>query len=62
MGMMVLRFMGAHEESALKLAATIYFEEELGRRLAAKLLTKDEAQRIAANIAKSPKPAATHNP
>ena len=32
----------------------IYFEGELGRRDAAKLLTKDEARRIAANIAKLP--------
>ena len=32
--------------------AYVYFEEEAGRRLAAKLLTKDEARRIAVNIAK----------
>jgi len=41
------------DHSGQKLAY-IYFEEDPGRRSAAKLLAKDEARRIAVNMAKLP--------
>jgi hypothetical protein len=42
------------KDSAVQKLAYVYFEDEPGRRSAAKLLSKDEARRIASNIAKLP--------
>ena len=36
--------------------AYVYYEEESGRRSAAKLLTRDEVRRIAASVGKLPEP------
>jgi len=41
-------------DSAGQKLSYVYYEQEPGRRSAAKLLSKDEARRIAANIAKLP--------
>jgi hypothetical protein len=42
------------KDSSGQKLAYVYFEDEPGQRSAAKLLSKDEATRIAANIAKLP--------
>jgi hypothetical protein len=42
------------KDSSGQKLAYVYYEDEPGRRSAAKLLTKDEARRIAINIAKLP--------
>jgi hypothetical protein len=41
-------------EATGQLLVHVYFEDEPGRRSAAKSLSKDEARRIAVNIAKLP--------
>ncbi len=42
--------------------AYIYFEEDSGRRASANLMTKDEARRIAAGIARLPELLRTEQP
>ena len=44
----------AVKDSSGQKLAYVYYEEDPGRRSAAKLLSKDEARRIAANVAKLP--------
>ena len=45
--------MSSKDSGGQKLAY-VYYEEEPGHRSAGKMLTKDEARRIAANFAKLP--------
>jgi len=42
------------KDGADQALAYVYFEDDAGRRTAASLLTRDDARRIAANIAKLP--------
>ena len=42
------------KDGAEQKLAYVYYEEEPGRRSTAKMLTKEEARRIAANVAKLP--------
>ena len=42
------------KDSARRNVAYVYYEEEAGRRSSAKLLTHDEARRIAVNFSKLP--------